>query len=102
MRTFKRQAAPWESKSLLSMIKKASAILARLVQGNAEIYNEDGHICFGCVAGNLKKRWPSGNERPKADAQWLALAAITVGFFNWENDSDGPGEATGSVIPLSK
>jgi hypothetical protein len=89
-----KQTSPWESKSLLSMIKEASAILARL--RDAEIYHEDGAICIGCVAGNLKSRWLPGDRRPKTDAQWMALAAITVGFFKWENDSD----AAGSVIQL--
>ena len=96
MRTFKREGAPWESKSLLSMIKVASSILARFVQSEPGIYDENGHICLSCVAGTLKSNWPPGYQRPK-DSQWLALAVITVGFFKWENDSDRRGSAAGLV-----
>jgi hypothetical protein len=96
MSTFKKQTPPWESKSLLSMIKVASSIHARLVQSDPGIYDEDGHICLGCVAGTLEANWPAGYRRPK-ERQWLALAAIIVGFFKWQNDSGRRGGAAGLI-----
>jgi hypothetical protein len=100
MRTFKNQAPPWISKSLLWMIKKASAMLAFLLQSDAEISHNGRGICPGCVAAYLESRWPAGDRRPKRNGQWLPLALMALGVLNWADDSDWLGEAIEPVSQL--